>query len=54
MLIAKLKLWNDKTALNVTANKHKLVFNGQGLGDTKWKGCAWKLLRTIWLIFVYI
>ena len=38
------KLWKVKTALSVSANKEVLVYNGQGLGDTKWKGCAWKLL----------
>ena len=39
------KLWKLKTALNVRLNKLKLVFKGQGLGETKWKGWAWKLLR---------
>lgn len=36
LLMAKLKFWNDNTALNVKVNKDKLVFKGQGLGDTKW------------------
>ena len=39
------KLWKLNTALNVTASKLKLVFKGQGEGDTKWKGCAWNILR---------
>lgn len=45
--------WNVNTALRVSANKVKLVFNGQGLGETKWKGCAWKLLL-IWLVILCI
>ena len=36
LLIAKLKFWNANTALKVNVNKDKLVFNGQGLGETKW------------------
>jgi len=36
LLIAKLKFWNDKIAPKVSANKDKLVFKGQGLGETKW------------------
>jgi len=36
LLMAKLKFWNASTALKVNVNKDKLVFNGQGLGDTKW------------------
>ena len=38
------KLWKVNTALKVKVNKVVLVYKGQGLGDTKWKGCAWKLL----------
>jgi hypothetical protein len=45
IFIPLVKLWKDNTALNVTANKLKLVFKGQGLGETKWKGWAWKVLR---------
>ena len=45
------KLWKVNTALSVSANKDVLVYNGQGLGDTKWKGCAWKLLLLEILIF---
>jgi hypothetical protein len=36
LLIPKVKFWKANIALNVTANNEKLVFNGQGLGDTKW------------------
>ena len=36
LLTPILKFWNAKIALNVSANKDILVFNGQGLGDTKW------------------
>ena len=36
LLIAKLKFWNANTALKVDVNKDKLVFNGQGLGETRW------------------
>ena len=35
--------WNDKTADVVRLNKQIDVYKGQGEGDTKWKGCAWKL-----------
>ena len=33
---AKPKLWKDSTPVNVKVIKDKLVFKGQGLGDTKW------------------
>lgn len=46
---ALLKLWNVNTALKVNANKLVLVYKGQGLGETKWKGWAWKLLLTIFV-----
>jgi hypothetical protein len=36
LFMAKLKFWKAKTALKVSVNKDKLVFNGQGLGDTRW------------------
>ena len=52
LLIAKLKFWNAKTALNVNANKDILVLRGQGLGDTKWYGCDWKLLRIEYVIII--
>jgi hypothetical protein len=38
------KPWKDKTADVVSANKLIEVYKGQGEGDTKWNGCAWKLL----------
>lgn len=38
------------TNVVVRVNKDILVFNGQGEGETKWKGCAWKLLRIKLLI----
>ena len=50
------KLWKVNTALNVSVNKEALVYKGHGLGDTRWKGCAWKLLLFEILIkgfFVY-
>lgn len=47
------KLWKVNTALSVSANKDVLVYSGQGLGETKWKGCAWKLLLFEILIFSY-
>ena len=36
MFIAPEKLWKVNTALSVRASKQILVFNGQGLGETKW------------------
>ena len=48
--IALGKLWKLNTAFNVTANRQKLVYIGHGLGETKWKGWAWKLLRIEWII----
>jgi hypothetical protein len=36
LISAQLKFWKDRTALNVKVNKERLVFNGQGLGETKW------------------
>jgi hypothetical protein len=41
---AKAKPWNDKTADVVRVNKLIDVYKGQGEGETRWKGCAWKLL----------
>lgn len=34
------------TAVVVKVNKEILLYKGQGEGDTKWKGWAWKLLLT--------
>jgi hypothetical protein len=42
--LALAKPWNDNTAEVVRVNKLILVYNGQGEGETKWKGWAWKLL----------
>ena len=36
MLDALVKLWKVKAALNVIVNRLILVYNGQGLGETKW------------------
>lgn len=44
------KLWKVNTALDVSINKQIVVYNGQGLGETKWKGCAWKLLLLLLVI----
>ena len=46
--------WKDNTALKVVANKHKLVFKGQGEGDTKWKGCAWNWLLVKLVISLFV
>ena len=48
---APLKLWKVNTPLNVLANKVVLVYKGQGLGETKWKGCAWNLALVIFVIY---
>ena len=39
------------TALVVKANSARQVYKGQGEGDTKWKGCPWKLLLIEGVIF---
>lgn len=36
--------WNVNAALKVVFNNATLVFKGQGLGDTKWKGWDWNSL----------
>jgi hypothetical protein len=33
--------WKVETPLVVSDNKETQVYNGQGDGDTKWKGWAW-------------
>ena len=38
------KPWKDKTADVVSVSKLMDVYKGHGDGDTRWKGCAWKLL----------
>ena len=45
-----LKLCIDNAPLVVNINKEILVYNGQGEGDTKWKGWSWKLLLTTFTI----
>lgn len=37
----------------VNVNKAIQVNKGQGEGETKWKGCAWKLLLIKFVIFIY-
>jgi hypothetical protein len=37
----------------VKVNNEILVNNGQGDGDTKWKGWAWKLLLVIFVILIF-
>ena len=38
----------------VKDNSETLVNNGQGEGDTKWKGWAWKLLLVKFVICLYV
>jgi len=40
----------DNTPLVVNVNKDILVYRGQGEGDTKWKGWAWKVLLVKFVI----
>ena len=47
---ALLKLCIDKTPEVVRVNKAILVNKGQGDGETKWKGWAWKLLLVKFVI----
>jgi len=42
----------DKTPIVVKLSNEILVFNGQGDGETKWKGCAWKLLLVKFCIYL--
>lgn len=42
--IPTVKVCIARIVLDVMANKEALVYKGQGEGDTKWKGCAWKVL----------
>jgi len=48
--MALLNAWIDKTNVVVKVSKDILVLIGQGEGDTRWKGWAWKLLRTKFLM----
>ena len=47
---AKLCMLN--TPVVVSVNKLKLIDIGHGDGDTKWNGCAWKLLLVKLVIFL--
>jgi hypothetical protein len=42
-----------KAEFTVKTNKEILVYNGQGDGDTKWKGWSWKLLLTKLVIKIF-
>ena len=53
-MIPLIKPWKLNTALNVVASKHTLVLNGQGEGDTKWKGWAWNWLLVKLVIFIML
>lgn len=46
--------WNDNTADVVRDSKLIEVYKGQGEGDTKWKGCAWKLLLCMFNMIYFI
>jgi hypothetical protein len=49
-LPAELKPCIVKTPLVVRVNRAIQVYIGQGDGETKWKGCAWKLLLVRFVI----
>ena len=42
----------DNTRLVVSVKSEKQVKRGQGEGETKWKGCAWKLVLVKLVIFI--
>ena len=46
--------WNVDTAVVVTHSKLILVNKGHGDGETKWKGCPWKLLLFIIDMIIFI
>ena len=52
--IELLKLCIVKTPELVKVNNTMLVLSGQGEGDTKWKGWAWKLLLFNFRILFYM
>ena len=41
------------TTLVVSVKREKHVKSGQGDGDTKWKGCAWKFVLVKIVIFIF-
>jgi hypothetical protein len=45
--------WKDNTLDVVSVNKLILVYIGQGEGETRWKGWAWKLLLFKFNIILY-
>ena len=47
MLPALKNPWKDNTEEVVTFNNDNDEYKGHGDGETKWKGCAWKLLLLI-------
>jgi hypothetical protein len=51
---AWLKLCTVKTNEVVRVNKATQVNIGQGDGDTRWKGWAWKFLRLKFVIFFFV
>lgn len=44
----------DSTRLVVSVKSEKQVKRGQGEGETKWKGCAWKLVLVKLVIVILI
>ena len=52
-VFALLKPCIVKTPVVVNVNNEILVNIGQGDGDTKWKGWAWKLLRVKFVIVIF-
>lgn len=51
---ARLKPCMVNTPVVVKVNSAILVYSGQGEGETRWKGCAWKLLLIMFFIFISI
>jgi len=44
----------NKTPAVVNVNRATQVNKGQGEGETKWNGCAWKLALVKFVIFFFI
>lgn len=53
ILPAKWKAWKVETALVVKVSSETDVYIGQGEGDTRWKGWAWKLLLVWSVMFLF-